>query len=292
MIDLYNEFILSKESYCEPATIIYYKENVTKFMNYCNSQGVNSVDQINKRLIINYVSFLRSNPNLKNVSIKTYMRAVKVFVKWLNDENYIQEDCVSKIKLPRNDSSMVFPLTKQEVLLIDNCFDFSVLGIRNYCVFHLMIDCGLRLSEVINLNKADISKGQIKINNSKFNKSRIVLLPDFLYNSILNYLNIAPECSGLFHSKNGGRITVSCIKKIFTNLKQRSGLKRLHAHLCRHTFATSYMLSSGNMEMLRLLMGHADYGITQNYLHLANQQKLIRNDVYELDSIFIQNYTK
>jgi len=288
----FNDFLNDRRSYCEHATITYYNDNISAFIEFCKSNDLTCVTEIDSSVLMSYVSYLRSVPMLKNVSIKTYMRAVKVWVKWLADEKYILEDCTVKLKLPKDDSFLVRPLTKKEVVAIDNCFDCEVLGVRNYCIFHLMLDCGLRLSEVIHLNISDISENQLTINNSKFNKSRIVLCPDFLCKSIQYYKSsvTAPGDELFLLSRKNNRITVDAIKKLFTNLKLVSGVSRVHAHLCRHTFATSYVLGGGNLEMLRLLMGHADYNITQNYLHLANQQKLIRNDVYELDSIFFENY--
>ena len=67
---------------------------------------------------------------------------------------------------------------------------------------------------------------------------------------------------------------------------------RLHAHLLRHTFATSYLYYGGNMEMLRLLMGHSSYSILQNYVHLAAQEELINSGLYKLDDIFFKNRRK
>lgn len=63
----------------------------------------------------------------------------------------------------------------------------------------------------------------------------------------------------------------------------------MQLHLCRHTFATSYIMGGGNLEFLRLLMGHTDYNVTKTYLHLANQYHLMGADVYKLDKVFFKS---
>lgn len=291
MTELLNVFLLDKGTYCETITVNYYKDDVGYFINYCKNKGITNVYEIDKNVLSNYILYLRGT-GISNVSIHTYYRAVKVFVRWLYDEGYMDIDCTLKIKLPKKDAKLVLPLTSKEVNLIDKYFTNDCAnGVRNYCIFHLMLDCGLRRHEVVNLNFKDIKDNNIYIRRSKNNKSRVVLCPDFLKQSIINYYKSVPDHkAALFYDRyNKTRITDNSIRKLFTNLKQIQGVERVHPHLCRHTFATSYALNVGNLEMLRLLLGHADYNITQNYLHLANQQKLVNADVYKIDDIYLLN---
>lgn len=283
-------FLIDKSTYCEPASMKYYEEDIYYFINYCNDRGITCISEIDKTVISSYIVNLRKK-DITNVSIHTYYRALKVFMRWLYDNGYLEIDYTVKIKLPKKDPKIVEPLTIPEVNKInDYFFEDNYLGLRNYCIFHLMLDSGLRRSEVINLKQNDIKGNQLYIRNSKNNKSRVILCPEFLTKSISNYIGSIKQNKYVLYDRYGtSRITEDCIRKLFVNLKQIDGIERIHPHLCRHTFATSYMLYGGNMEMLRLILGHSDYSITQNYLHLANQQKLIQNDVYKIDDIFFNN---
>ena len=119
------------------------------------------------------------------------------------------------------------------------------MALRNFCIFHLFLDCGLRRQEVINLKTDCIGKNTLTIKNSKNNKSRIVLIPEFLRLSINNYLG---KRSGIVFLNRYEQepVTENTIKKLFANIKNLPGMERVHAHLLRHTFATSYLYYGGN----------------------------------------------
>ena len=280
------KFIMQRKSYLAPDSVRYYIENLTRFEKWLSISSLN-IFELTSDDLRQYIIYLGLT-GIKNVSLHTYYRAVRVFCSWLYQERYIDSDITQRIKLPKDDSEIVIPLTKNEVAVIDQYIIDSEMALRNFCIFHLFLDCGLRRQEVINLQTDCIRRNTLAIKNSKNNKSRIVLLPDFLRMSINNYLG---ERSGavFLDRYNEEHITENSIKKLFANIKTLPGMERVHAHLLRHTFATSYLYYGGNMEMLRLLMGHSSYTILQNYVHLAAQEELIGSGLYELDEIFFKN---
>ena len=66
---------------------------------------------------------------------------------------------------------------------------------------------------------------------------------------------------------------------LFARIKKKKGFSRIYPHLLRHTFATNFVYNGGNLEVLRVLMGHSTINITQIYIHLAAQIHLV-NDNY------------
>lgn len=292
--ELYNKFINEKKSYCEEKTITYYEENLTKFIEYVADQ------ELTRDIYINYIYDLRKR-GIKNTSIRTYCRAIKAFSNWLYENEYISKDITLRVKLPREDKDIVIPLSEDEVIKLDNVilipvFSDSILYLRNALIIHLMLDAGLRKSEVINLNVNDIDleKNVIYINNSKYNKSRVIPLSSVIKNLYNAYL-IDREYSdiGLLNNTpllikaDDKRITSDTIKSLFRRLKKQSGIERIHPHLLRHTFATSYLMQGGNLEQLRIILGHSDYNVTRHYLHLAASNKLLNYDYYKLDENII-----
>lgn len=280
-------FILDKKVYCSDQSVNYYCFYLKRFLSYLD---ITDIEQLTKHYLKDYILSLRGS--MKNTSLATNYRAVKVFCRWCFDEGYLDLDITKGVKLPKQDPTAVEPLTIDEVQAIDNVIFNQKLSLRNYCMFHLMLDCGLRRQEVINLKHGDYKHDRIIIHNSKGNKDRIVLLPEFLYLSLRNYYNESHYIyPGSFASDyvflddhNSERISIDTIKMFFQKLKKSSGVSRVHAHLCRHTFATSYLQYGGDMEKLRLLMGHSDYNVLRNYLHLS----LVYTDIYKLDDIFFR----
>lgn len=171
------------------------------------------------------------------------------------------------------------------------------LGLRNWCIVHLMLDAGLRSSEVINLRFCDLlsDKNIIQIWKSKGSKTRLVILCPRLKVNLMkycvlyrNYTQLPGHSNVFMQMKNHKPINSNVIKQFFSRLKKKTGIDRIHPHLCRHTFATAYIIGGGSLEMLRLLLGHSDYEVTRSYLHLAHQCQLLHSDVYRLDPIYFK----
>lgn len=312
-------FMREKEASCSEQTYIYYSGNLQRFLNYVEDvcqcpADILPVDVIDKALLVAYVSYLRKkisfsgNPavhcerKIKSTSVHSYMRAVKIFVRWCYHEGYIHSDVSQHLKLPRPDPEQIIPLYHYEVDLIDAQFDLNTeLGLRNLCIVHLMLDAGLRLSEVVRLRIADVAFDlNLLYIHGKGSKYRVVPLCSrlhkilFLYRA--RYRDVSVESQHLDISffvrefpEREEPITANTIKQLFRKLQQRTDIIRLHPHLLRHTFATSYIMGGGNLEFLRVIMGHSDYGITKNYIRLAYQFRIIGADIYQLDSVFFKS---
>ena len=288
--DLYNLFIDDRQSYCAPDTIRYYRENLHSFIRWLQSVGIQDTEQLQPEILKNYVSYLRENRKIKNTSIHTYFRAIYAFLRWMTDEEYIQP-IKFKIKLPKKNPELVLPLSRQEVeFILDTISGTSEDPRRDILIFRLMLDCGLRRSEVLHLCCRDVNQEQrlLMINDSKCNKSRIVPVSEPVLELIRYQLRNRNPDSGetvLLH-RRGGPITSECIKQLFERLKRRTGIRRLHPHMLRHTFGTSYMMYRGNLEYLRIYMGHETLQMTLNYVHLSLQLQLSGYEVYKIDEVF------
>lgn len=275
-------FIQDRKTFCSSETVDFYMEKLTLFEKYLTTQRINEVEQLTPDILKGYLVFLRSK-SVKNTTIRCYFRAINAFCFFLIDQELVSY-FKYKIKLPRPDPAPVMPLTSSEVehiIIIINSFS-DPFRKRDLLIFRLMLDMGLRSKEVRQLRRKDIRDNILTVVNSKYNKSRILPIP--------------PDVLQLFDEYNINRfrsneviidITKNGIKLLFQRLKQRSGIDRVHAHLLRHTFATSYMLHRNNLEYLRMYLGHEDYSTTRHYIHLANQCFLTHYDIYKISDVFL-----
>lgn len=294
-------FLVDHEAYCSAKTIEYYKENIPKFIDYLNIdalpfQDTEDLGLLKRDRVVGYLSFLRSSGR-KNTTVNTYFRAVKVFLNYCIDEGYCSPDVLRKVKFLKNDSDPVIPLSDWEVDEIDGLYDTkSEAGTRNLCIIHLMLDAGLRSSEVVNLRFKDINftNNYISVKGKGDKFRSIMLCPKLkrlLYHYLLKYRCYDPQDNYpvLVQIGTNKPINSNVIKQLFSRIKISSGLDRIHPHLLRHTFATSYILGGGNMEFLRMMLGHSDYETTKMYLHLAQQSRMLHTDVYRLDPMFFKS---
>lgn len=296
--DTYDLFMRNRTAYCSAPTLHSYEGHLKVFFNYLETASGRTITQLSfddfrdTPLFGDFIIHLRKR-NVKNVTVRSYCRTVKAYLRYCY-QNDLCPDYLKGVRLPPDDSLPKVVLYFDEVKKIDSCFDMlTEKGRRNYCIFHLMLDCGLRSQEVRHLRYGDIDRERniIHILESKGCKSRIALIPDFLIREIDRYVQYRRRSSSdaLFLSlRTREPVTADALKHLFSKLKKDTGIKRLHAHLLRHTFATSYLIGGGNLEFLRVFMGHSDYNVTKIYSQLAAESKMLGVDVYRLDPIFFK----
>lgn len=313
MNELYELFIKEGRSHWAPRTIVYYQKNVSYFMQYLellHGLPLNQVSlhALSRDVLVEYVVWLRAkeryaghplrhrmnvNGTIKSNTVITYMRAVKAFFNWMYVSGHTQIRYTEGLKLPRSDDDQIVPLLSSEVYAIDSIFDVDIPNdLRNLCILHLMLDAGLRSCEVINLEPGDIifASNTIVINRSKGEKSRVVIMCPSLASRFRDYFQEFNPSGTLFRKTNENKaINEDVLRSLFLRIIRVTGVSRIHPHLLRHTFATSYIMGGGNLEKLRILMGHSDYDTTRKYLHLAAQNQILGSDIYRLDPVFFKS---
>ena len=167
----------------------------------------------------------------------------------------------------------------QTVKLVD-IKDDSFLGLRDHAILELFYSSGLRLSELVNLNKNDINfdDGTITV-IGKGNKERVVPVGSFATKAIKKWLKIRKNISGLtseteilFLSQNAKKLTSRAIQYRLKFWAIKQGIpENIHPHLLRHSFASHLLQSSQDLRAVQELLGHANISTTQIYTHLDFQ---------------------
>jgi integrase/recombinase XerC/integrase/recombinase XerD len=261
--------------------------------------GLTDADALTLNHVNEYQLYLRNKskinePNrmLSPKTVQTYMRHIKVFLRFCYDEELITADIAKKMVMPKAGKPVIEILTDSEADVLLGSFNTRTMdGMRNYCICLLMLDCGLRVSEVCGLKISDInleagyakvtgkgSKGRVVPVGVKCRKALLKYIYRCRYNAPTDY--IAPMGAGdyMFIMKNGKKMTGKSVVELFRKLKKRLNIPRIHAHLLRHTFATNFLLSGlGDVYQLSQLLGHGDIKTTQIYLHSSNYYKMVRD---------------
>ena len=203
--------------------------------------------------------------NISSTTIQTYIRALRSFLTWCYQQEYIPVNLSEKFRLPKAQRKAIDVLTDSEVRRLLLCFNLRYLvHLRNYCMCSLMLDSGLRLHEVVTLTieHTHLPEGYIIV-DGKGNKQRVVPLGMNTRKFLFRYLSRRPGCAAtdrVFLMSNLEPVT--------------DGTPRLRAHLLRHTFATRYLENGGDMYALQQILGHTSLEMVKKYVH-STTRKLV-----------------
>ena len=261
-------------------TIEYYKKRIGYFIDFVNDKDINNViiDDYNSYAIYLINKITDKGTNLSSATIKTTLNASKIFLKYAYDNKYMINDVYKNIRPYKQVKKTIVVLSTEDInKLLSSQNEFTIIGLRNLLAISLMLDAGLRVSEVVNLNVEDISKelGVIKV-FGKGKKERLVPLTDSIIKYYDKYVFLASLYSGalFLDSDTGLRMTSSGISQILRRIKKEQHFNKLHPHYLRHTFATLFLVNGGDPVHLQLILGHTTLYMTEQYLHLANQMTL------------------
>ena len=258
-------------------TLEYYERTLKMFLDFCSPDM--DIEDLDIMIFKSYQLHLFESRKINKISVRTYARAVKVFYRWLYFEEYIDID-INRLNLMKANKEVILPLTDVEVKNLLALYDnTTILNCRNRTVIMLMLDCGLRLAEVVNLKCSDIDmNNRYIIVNGKGSKQRVVPFGSSLHAQLSAYYNyrsnITVVFDSLFLTQRNAPITNNTIKMLFARIKKKKGFSRIYPHLLRHTFATRCVEAKIDIKTLSEILGHSSVTITMNrYVHPSLELK-------------------
>jgi len=192
------------------------------------------------------------------------------------------------LKPPKVPQKVTTTLNDQEIRTILNVFNTRIaLDMRNKAIFTLLLDTGIRLGELVSLKMEylHLSEGYFKV-CGKGNKERVIPIGNNAQRSLHGYLfryRSTPVHLGIdnvFLTASGTPMTVNSAKLLFHRLGKKTGVVRLHAHLCRHTFATRFLINGGDVFSLQQILGHSTLEMVRHYVNLAASHVMIQHNRY------------
>lgn len=214
---------------------------------------------------------------------------LKSFFKYLKAENYIDEDPTINLESPQTGRHLPEVLTVEQIdMLIDEIDKSTPEGRRNNAIIEVMYGCGLRVSELVNLeiNKLYFDEGYIVV-TGKGSKERIVPISDVAIDLVNEYMTeraqldvVAGEENVLFLNRRGHRLTRQMIFTIIKQLARQAGItKEISPHTLRHSFATHLLEGGANLRAIQQMLGHESIATTEIYLHLDTSN--LRREILE-----------
>ncbi|WP_245711545.1 tyrosine-type recombinase/integrase [Gracilibacillus ureilyticus] len=250
-------------------------------------RGIQELESITYHDMRSYL-YQKQKAGLQPQSIQSMAKQIIAFFNWCIKEEYLTENPMDKVTLPKIPKRLKEGFTKDEVYRMIRCWsDKTFLEARNKTLIAMMSDLGLRAMETRTLTIEDIKDTTILI-HGKGNKDRVVFASYQLKRIMMKYERLRKqylEVKGYddphyFLNYKGDPITHATVHNVVKEAATRAGVKDAHPHKFRHFYAVEVISNEkANIDLFSVskLLGHSQVSTTQIYLQsLTNEQLKIK----------------
>ncbi len=256
------------------------------------SMDLSSVDLafvlgIDREAVVDFLSYAASERGNERASRARKLSALKSFFRYISslDTRYADFDPAKTIKTPKKEQRLPKYLSEEEsIALLKSVLEDedSRTRTRDFAIITLFLNCGMRLSELVNINLSDIDRELRSLRVfGKGAKERIVYLNEACREALSHYLEVRAaltplpaDADALFLSNRDTRYSAKGVQYMVYRYLDKAGLggRGLSVHKLRHTAATlMYQSGSVDVRVLKDILGHAQLNTTQIYTHLSNR---------------------
>lgn len=258
-------------------TIEAYSEDVRKLRTYMEEQGLYTPEEVEPSYIENFLAHLYDE-NLGRTSQARILSGVKAFFKYLMLEDVIESSPTELIESPKVSRKLPEVLSPEEIDRLIAAIDLSKPdGHRNKAMLETLYSCGLRVSELVNLELSNLYFNDEFIRViGKGNKERLVPIGSKAIKAIQLYLSVRTtqrvnrESENIvFLNRRGNQLTRAMVFTIIKRLAKAIGLeKNISPHSFRHSFATHLISNGADLRAVQQMLGHESILTTEIYTHL------------------------
>ena len=244
------------------------------------------ITQINHHVIHAFLSTLYRRHTKSSIGRK--LSALKSFFRFLVREAVIDQDPTLQVSSPKKDQPLPTYLPVDDMFrLLDAPAIDTPAGLRDRAMLEVLYSCGLRVSELTNLNWDDMDTNLDVLRvKGKGQKERIVPIGPKAIEALRQYRTEIPALLGnnyqpegldtssggarpVFLNQRGGRLTPRSVARLVSGYAKQCGLAlQASPHALRHTFATHLLDAGADLRAIQELLGHSSLSTTQKYTHV------------------------
>jgi len=233
-----------------------------------------------------YLAMMRNSGYSKATTARK-LASLRSFYKYLVKKGRIDRSPVSVIRTPRQDKRLPKCLDIEQVsALLDAPDQVTLLGARDRAILETIYSAGLRISELVALDVADLDEfGQVLRVRGKGKKERLAPIGACAMDAIDAYLTKRQKASGheptgpLFVNRAGNRLSDRSIRRKLDKYLIMAGIPTtVSPHVLRHSFATHMLNAGADLRCVQEMLGHESLSTTQIYTHLTTARL---RDVYD-----------
>lgn len=280
--ELLKEFITFKRAKQVSArTLRDYERYLTDFLS--NSQNSMNYGALSKDVLTYFANIPDTSPARYNHPYEY----LSCFFNWAVSQGKLQKNPITSQGLQKKrDDGNIKPASIEDIKRLLDSFDKSTFaGFRNYVITLVMIDTGIRTSELRRLVDSDFDAGskQIVISKhiSKTRKQRVVYLSESTAKQVSKLISFKPTgwSELIFPTREGNQMTSEGMAREFARQCEKIGVK-ITPYQFRHTFASYFVAQGGDVFTLQDIMGHADIRMTRRYTELDDTSRRRQHNAY------------
>lgn len=253
-----------------------YRSDLKQLASFVQERGATTWEAVTPELVAAFVEELNRREYATS-SIARKIAAVKSFFHFLATHGVITSEPTSGLGVPRVEKYAPSALNHDEVeRLLASVITNSPSGQRDYAMLQCLYSTGMRVTELVSTNVADLdlARGHIRC-SGRNGRERYLPLQPVAQHALAAYLNdgrhgLAHNSAeaGLFLNHHGQRLTRQGFWLIMKGYAKTAGIARITPHTLRHSFALEMLGRGAELRTVQELLGHANISTTQIYSHL------------------------
>ncbi|MCO5388662.1 MAG: tyrosine recombinase XerC [Desulfosporosinus sp.] len=261
-------------------TVVAYQTDLNQFFKFAalelgQEPETLTVDQVDIYIVRSFLGTL-SEHGLARKSMARKLAALRSFFKFLCYKEILRNNPVQRVASPKLGRKLPHFLYLDQVAGLLGAPDGTdLLGCRDKVILELLYGSGLRVSELVGLdrNNLDLDSGLIRV-LGKGSKERVVPVTNYSIAAIKAYLGMrADQEPALLLNYQGTRLTERSVRRILDKLVAKISLEQhVHPHMLRHSFATHLLDGGADLRSVQELLGHKKLSSTQIYTHLTRER--------------------
>lgn len=257
-----------------------YTNDINHLLCFLSSAGIGQPQDVSLNTLNHYLAHL-DNQKLSGLSRRRKISSIKNFFGFLEQNGNITNNPARHLIPPRKESRTPRVLTETEYKNLQLAVANEP---RDAAIIELLLQCGIRLSELTHLTINDVQLptkisqemkdvGTLFVRQGKGRKDRILALNFKVCKALKNWLRIRPQTdsSALFCSKFKTPITPGGFQWIIKQYFKQEGITNAHLHSLRHTFGTHMVRKGTNLRVVQEMLGHNSLQTTSLYVSLARE---------------------
>ena len=259
-------------------TLSNYSRDCRKLIQWCEHRELIALTAIDAGHVRSCLRDLHSG-GLQSRSLQRWLSSIRTFFNFAVRRKWITHNPAQGITAPKSPRRLPKTLDADQVgHLLDIAGD-DWLTVRDRAMLELFYSSGLRLSELVNLDIAQLDSAEAVVRvTGKGRVERQLPVGSFAMKALGQWLGVrarhpaARDNPALFISQRGNRLAARTVQQRIRHWSQQQGLpEHVHPHMLRHSFASHMLESSGDLRAVQELLGHANLTTTQIYTHLDFQ---------------------